>query len=194
MLVGTTKNRVKQVVIMKILAFAASNSKTSINRQLVQYAMSLLKDGVLPATEFELIDLNDFEMPIYRPDREEEGGIPDQARRLYQKIGNADAVLVSFAEHNGNVTAAWKNIFDWMSRIDMKVWQGRPLVMLAASPGSRGGQGVLQSQSAVLPHFGGELKGSAGIGDWYDAWDADTGRLTRTEDLDALTSALAGLA
>ena len=36
-------------------------------------------------------------------------------------VGDADAGLVSFAEHNRTVTSAWKNLFDWMSRIDMKV-------------------------------------------------------------------------
>ena len=45
---------------MKVLAFAASNSKQSINRQLVRYASSLLQNA-----QVEFIDINDFEMPLY---------------------------------------------------------------------------------------------------------------------------------
>lgn len=49
----------------------------------------------------------------------------------------AYALLVSFPAHNGFVAAAWNNIFDWMSRIEPKLWQGKPMVMLAASPAPR---------------------------------------------------------
>lgn len=174
---------------MKILAFAASNSHTSINRKLVDYSISMIKHDLLPDAEFETLDLNDYEMPIYRPDREEEG-MPEEAQRFFQKIGEADAVLVSFAEYNGFVTSAWKNIFDWMSRIDMKLWQDKPMVMLAASPGPRAGQNVLQSQSMLMPFFGGDLKGSAGIGNWYDVWNEETKQLTRDEDIAAVKQAL----
>lgn len=168
---------------MKILAFAASNSQTSINRKLVEYAISTLKDDIFPNAEIKTLDVDDYEMPIYRPDREEEGGIPEAAQQFYQKIGEADAILVSFAEHNGFVTAAWKNLFDWMSRIDMKIWQDKPTVMLAATPGGRAGQGVLQSQAMIMPFFGGDLKGSVGIGNWYDVWNDETKQLMRDEDI-----------
>jgi NAD(P)H-dependent FMN reductase len=72
----------------------------------------------------EVLDLNDFEMPLFSVDREQAGGIPDFAHQFYKKVGAADALLVSFAEHNGSYSAAYKNLFDWTSRIDNKVYQG----------------------------------------------------------------------
>ena len=69
---------------MRILAFAASNSSVSINRQLVEYAASLA-DGA----EVELLDIHDYEMPLYRHDREEEAGIPQLAHSLAQSLGNS---------------------------------------------------------------------------------------------------------
>ncbi len=47
----------------------------------------------------ETIDLNDYEMPIYSIDRQNDGGIPQLAHDFFDKIGEADAVLISFAEH-----------------------------------------------------------------------------------------------
>ncbi len=179
---------------MKILAFAASNSRNSINRALVEYAAALLKSDILPEAEIEFLDLNDFEMPIYSLDRENEDGIPADARRFFEKIGAADALLISFAEHNGFVTAAWKNIFDWMSRIEMKLWQGKPMVMLAASPGSRAGAGVLGSQEILAQHFGAELLGKHGVGKWSESWNAATRQLTNSEDREALRDVLSSLA
>ncbi len=178
---------------MKILAFAASNSRTSINRALIDHATKRLRTSITPEAQIETLDLNDYEMPIYSIDREREDGIPATAHDFFARIGAADAVIVSFAEHNGFVTAAWKNIFDWMSRIETKLWQGKPLVMLAASPGGRAGANVLASQELLAPHFGADLRGTLGIGKWPDSWDANDQTLIRPEDTTALDALLAAL-
>ncbi|MDX8348598.1 NAD(P)H-dependent oxidoreductase [Cognatiyoonia sp. IB215446] len=174
---------------MRILAFAATNSTTSINRQLLEYAERRLT-SLVPIVEIEFLDLNEYEMPIYSPEREKADGVHPLAQVFYDKIGAADALLVSFAEYNGFVTAAWKNIFDWMSRIDAKVWQDKPMVILAASPGARAGSNVLASQELLAPFFGGDLKGKYGVGNWKDVWNGKT--LTRPEDLAGVDEALMG--
>jgi NAD(P)H-dependent FMN reductase len=178
---------------MKILAFAASNSRSSINRVLIEHATARLTSDVLPGAEIEILDIDDFEMPIYSIDRENEEGIPTSARAFFDAIGVADAVLVSFAEHNGSVTAPWKNVFDWMSRIEMKLWQGKPLVMLAASPGPSAGAGVLGSQEMLAPRFGADSRGVLGVGKWPEAWDAERRELTNADDRAALDAALSSL-
>jgi len=155
--------------------------------------MARLQSDHVSGVAIETLDLNDFEMPIYSVDRPNEGGIPSEAQTFFEKIGAADAVLVSFAEYNGSVTSAWKNIFDWMSRIDMKVWQDKPIVMLAATPGPRAGAGVLGGQEAMAPFFGMDLRGTLGVGTWKDAWDADGKTLTRKEDVAALDDLLTAL-
>lgn len=177
---------------MTILAFAATNSRHSINRALIGHATSRL-ERVAPGARIAMLDLNDYEMPIYSIDREKADGIPAPAQDFFDRIGAAEGVLVSFAEHNGFVTAAWKNVFDWMSRIEMKLWQGKPVAMLAASPGPRAGANVLASQQMLAPRFGADLRGSLGIGKWPDAWDAAGKRLLRPEDIGALDNLLGQL-
>ena len=175
---------------MKILTFAATNSRNSINRSLIEFSLVRLQLTTAATAEIELVDLNDFEMPIYSIDRETKTGIPQLAHDFFNKIGTADAVIVSFAEHNGTVTAAWKNIFDWMSRIDMKVWQGKPLVFLAATTGPRAGAGVLSGQRMLAPFFGADLRAVHGFGKWPEAWDAEAKTLTQDADIAALDQAL----
>ena len=175
---------------MKILAFAASNHSKSINRALVCYAAARLQSMQADA-DVEFVDINDFEMPIYSLDREQADGIHPLAQKFFAKIGAADAILVSFAEHNGYVTAAWKNIYDWMSRIDAKVWQDKPMAIFAATPGPRAGGNVLQTQEFTAPFFGMDLKGRHGVGTWADAWNGEG--LTRTEDIAALDNVLFAL-
>ena len=142
---------------MKILAFAGSNSKTSINKQLVEAAITQLKNGLFPDVEAEVLDLNDFEMPLYRPDREEDSGIPEEAKNFYQKIGEADALIISFAEHNGSYVAAYKNLFDWTSRIDMKVYQDKPTLLMSSSPGKGAAATILRLAAESAPYFGMDL-------------------------------------
>jgi hypothetical protein len=76
----------------------------------------------------------------------------------------------------------------------MELWQGKPMALLAASPGPRAGAGVLASQELLAPHFGADLRGTLGIGRWPEAWDTDTDQLTRREDIAALDKLLVRLA
>ena len=117
----------------KILAFAGSTSSVSINKKLAIFAAENLKE-----TTFEIIDLRDFEMPIYSID-EEEHGFPEHAKRFTSLLDNYDGFILSLAEHNGSYAAAFKNIYDWSSRIEATVFRDKPLLLLATSPGSMGG-------------------------------------------------------
>lgn len=121
-----------------IIAFAGSNSKQSINKQLVRYASSLVEGA-----QVDVLDLNDYELPIYGIDHEKEIGIPDNAHKFLNKLKSSDGIMISLAEHNGAYSAAFKNIFDWMTRIESKTFYDKPVLLMATSPGGRGGQSVL---------------------------------------------------
>ncbi|WP_419837735.1 NADPH-dependent FMN reductase [Candidatus Poriferisodalis sp.] len=184
---------------MKLLAFAASNASQSINRQLVDYAVRLLADGQIDgvpagALEISSLDLNDFEMPIYSIDRQNADGIPRPAHDFYDMLGAADALLISFAEHNGSYTVAYKNVFDWASRIDMRVYHDKPIVMLSTSPGGGGGGFVLRTAGHLAGYFGNEVLASLAVPRFGENFDTEAGRLT-DPDLDVqLREALGTLA
>jgi len=169
---------------MRLLVFAASNSSQSINRQLARYAGSLVKGA-----QIDDLDIHDFEMPIYRMDREEESGIPQLAHDFLDRIKQADAIIISFAEHNGLYTAAFKNLFDWCSRVGRDVWQGKPMILLSTSPGGRGGKGVMEIASGAAPRFGGEVVGTLSVPSFGENFDSGAGKLL-DDELDAELQAL----
>ena len=174
---------------MKLLAFAASSSSKSINKQLATYAASQVKhsDGV----EVEILDINDYEMPLFSQDKEEVLGQPQQALDFFAKLGQADAIIISFAEHNGSYSAAYKNLFDWTSRIDQKLFQNKPMVLLATSPGPGGAGSVLAAATASAPYFAGDVKASVSIPSFFDNFDSEQQILTNPALVDKLQSALA---
>jgi len=166
---------------MKVIAFAASNSRNSINKQLVSYAANTFKSKFAPQAHIEILDLNDFETPLYSVDIESENGIPETAKSFYTRLGTADILLVSYAEHNGSYTAVWKNLFDWMSRIDRRVFQGKPMVVFSTSPGLGGAARVLASAVASAPTFGADIKGSLSIPSFNDNFDVAAKQLINEE-------------
>ena len=147
----------------KIIAFAGSNSKKSINKELVTYTSSLVNGA-----ETTILDLNDFPLPVYGIDEETENGIPKNAQTFFDIIQGADGVILSLAEHNGNFTVAFKNVFDWMSRIEQKLWNNKPMLLMATSPGGRGGSSVLSIAKNGFPHMGGNIVADFSLPSFYD--------------------------
>lgn len=139
----------------KILAFGASNSQNSINKKLANYAANQFEN-----VEIEVLDLNDFEMPIYSVDIEKTSGLPQLAHDFYNKITNADLLIISFAEYNGAYTSAFKNIFDWSSRVNSQTFQQKPTLLMASATGPRGGATVLEIAKNRFPFQGAIVKGT----------------------------------
>ncbi|MTI09682.1 NADPH-dependent FMN reductase [Curvivirga aplysinae] len=174
---------------MKILAFGASNSKNSINQKLALYTASLVNGA-----EIETLDLNDYELPIYSQERQDEGGIPALAHQFLTKIAEADALIISFAEHNGSFSVAYKNIYDWASRENMKVFQEKKTLFLSTSPGPNGGATVLEAASKGASFQGANLVDSISVGNFFDIYDDAAGTITDDEVNTKLKEAVVKLA
>ena len=84
-------------------------------------------------------------------DLEGKSGIPDNAQQLLNKIIASDGLIISLAEHNGAYTAIFKSLFDWMSRIDVKLFKQKPMLLMSTSPGARGGQSVFEIAENRFP-------------------------------------------
>ncbi len=147
----------------KILVFAGSNSKDSINKKWAAYAASLIDNVGL-----NVVDLNDFPLPIYGIDLENESSIPENAQAFLDLITSSDGIVLSLAEHNGTYATVFKNLFDWMSRIDGKLWSNIPMLLLATSPGARGGATVLEIAKGRFPYMGGNIISDYSLPSFHD--------------------------
>lgn len=146
----------------KILAFAGSTSSTSINKQLATFAAENLEN-----TSFDVIDVRDFSMPVYSTD-EEQNGFPENAIKLNALLNNYDGFILSLAEHNGSYAAAFKNIFDWSSRLEVNVFREKPLLLMATSPGPMGGKFVLAAAEQRFPRQGAKTITTFSLPSFYD--------------------------
>jgi chromate reductase len=174
---------------MKIVTFGASTSSKSINKQLAKYAGSLATEAQANV-KVEVLDLNDFELPLFSQDKEAELGQPEAAKAFFNKLGESDAIIISFAEHNGSYSAAYKNLFDWTSRIDQKLFQSKPMLLLATSPGPGGAASVLAAALGSAPYFAGDVKASLSVPSFFDNFDMENTKLTNDELHQKLTAAV----
>ena len=170
----------------KIIAFSGSNSSSSINQKLVNIVSSYVKNA-----EVEVIDLRKFDAPIFSVDLEKEHGHPQSMKDLFELMSSADGFIVSSPEHNGMVPAFFKNVIDWQSRMGRKLFNDKPAVFLAASPGGRAGASVLVHLLSIMPFQGAKVVGGHGIGNFHDK--LIDGELIAGDDQDKIKSLIADL-
>lgn len=161
---------------MKVIAFAGSSSKQSINKKLAIYGA-----GLIEGAEIEVLDLNDYELPLFSVDIEKELGKPEIARTFLEKMESADIIVLSLAEHNASFSAAFKNIYDWASRQNKVVFANKPMLLLATSPGKGGGRNVIETAKISLPKYGGNIITTFFLPQFNDNFDVESNRISNPE-------------
>ncbi len=161
---------------MKVIAFSTSNKRESINKKLAAYAASLIPDA-----EVEVLDINDYSVMMYSEDVETALGQPENAKAFLAKLGEADMLIMSTAEHNSYYPAFFKNLFDWCTRIDRNIFQEKPMLLMATSPGGRGGITILELALNALPRFGGNVVAHMSLPNFNDHFDKESNTLKAGE-------------
>ncbi|MEP7268791.1 MAG: NAD(P)H-dependent oxidoreductase [Saprospiraceae bacterium] len=159
---------------MKVKAFGASYSKHSINKSFAVFATTKFEDA-----EIEILDLNDFPLPLFTVDVEKSQGIPENAHLFCDKMREADLIIISLAEHNGSYTAGFKNLFDWTSRKNPKMFDEKELILLSTSPGVRGAASVMASAMDRFPRHGATILGSFSLPNFKENFDTKLGILNK---------------
>lgn len=125
---------------MKFLAFSLSLRKDSCNRKLIKIIETLAKDDKV---NLETLDLLNFEMPAYNQDLQDQQGFPATAEKFKEQLSNTQGLIIATPEYNYSYPGSFKNTFDWISRFRPIPWQGKPVLLLSASPALAGGERAL---------------------------------------------------
>ena len=141
---------------LKVLAFAGSLRKGSYNKQLVRVAARFAREAGAEVTE---LDLADHPLPIFDEDLETRDGVHPTAMKMKKLFREHDAFLISSPEYNSSLSAALKNLIDWVSRPvagepPLACFKGKTAALFAASPGALGGLRGLVHLRAVLGNIG----------------------------------------
>ena len=171
----------------KIIAFTGSNNPNSINEKLVQSIIRKYSDQSI-----EFIDLKRFDVPIYSQDIEQ-NGIPKPIKKLFQLFTEADAFIIASPEHNGLPSAFLKNTIDWLSRINQKFIDGKPVLLLSTSPGPTGGKTHLQNLEKLVLQWGGLFVEQYSLGSFDQNFDKSGLVITNQQENIKLKKAMQAL-
>lgn len=136
-----------------LLVFAGSTRQQSFNRKLAHATAAIARDAGASVT---LMELSDFDIPLYNADLEAQG-TPADVIRLKEILFQHPAWIICSPEYNGSYTALLKNTLDWASspvkghpdwQDGTRSFRGKVVGMLSASPGALGG---LRAQSHLAP-------------------------------------------
>ncbi|KAB6717242.1 MULTISPECIES: NADPH-dependent FMN reductase [Roseobacteraceae] len=126
-----------------ILGISGSLRKASFNTGLLRAAVEVTSDDVQ-------IDIGSIaDVPLYNADAEAAEGLPPAVQVLQAQLASADGVLLVTPEYNNGIPGVFKNAIDWMSRGEgLKLFVGKPIAVIGASPG---GFGTIMAQNHWLP-------------------------------------------
>lgn len=135
-----------------MLAFGGSLRRGSWNSRLVRIAANGATAGGADVTH---IDLRDYALPVFDEDLEAASGLPDSGRKLKDLFLAHDGLLISSPEYNSSITAALKNVIDWVSRpaageAPLACFVGKVAGIMSTSPGALGGLRGLVHLRAIL--------------------------------------------
>lgn len=176
---------------MQILIFAGSTRQDSYNRKLAKAAAEM---ATQQGAQVSLLELSDFDIPMYNADLEVQG-TPADVIRLKQILHRHAAWIICCPEYNGSYPALLKNAIDWASspvKGDAQWSDGvlpfRDTVVGIASA-SPGGLGGLRAQSHLAPLLLNLqcwlAPRSHAVAHAADAFDAQA-QLTRSQDISGM--------
>ena len=105
-------------------------------------------------------------------------GRPEGAQAYFDKLESADAFVISLAEHNGTYTAAYKNLFDWASRINQQMFAHKPVVYLSDKPWPWWRTKCVSTSGGLCSIFPcRSKKHSVSVPSFYDVFDMEKGEM-----------------
>ena len=152
----------------KILAFAGSNNSNSITHKFVNHVASQFKEEF----KVKVLRLVNYPLPMYSED-EERKGFSGMLLGLKHEISEVDALIICVNEHNGSFSAFFKNVLDWLSRLDSKFLEEKKILLMSTSPGKKGGIKALEYGKDILPDFGAQILQSFSFPSFHENFSMD---------------------
>ncbi len=166
-----------------ILAFSGSNNPDSINEKLVQSVIERYSN-----CDIRFIDLKKFDAPMYSQDIQSRG-IPQTILELYKIFQESEGFIVASPEHNGLPSAFLKNTIDWLSIINQKFFDNKPVLLLSTSPGATGAKTHLGLLANLVHLWGGKLKSTYSLGSFESNFDVNIKRIKNDLEIEKLDKA-----
>jgi len=131
----------------KLLGICGSLRQKSYNMYALKTVREVLPEGV----SLEVAGIADI--PLFNQDVCDKG-FPPPVAKLRAEIAAADGLVFATPEYNYSVTGVLKNAIDWASRPPDQPFQDKPVAMLSATAGLKGGVASQYDLRKILAQLG----------------------------------------
>ena len=121
---------------LRLLAFAGSLRRNSINRKLLHVAAGIARAG---EAEVDIAEFEECDAASFNADVQESTGFPPGPEEFRRRVSPVDGLLLASPEYNYSVPGPLKNLIDWVSRLRPVPLRGKSALLLATSNGAIGG-------------------------------------------------------
>jgi len=146
-----------------VVAICGSLGDQSTTRVALGHALDA---AAAAGAETELVDLREWDLPLFDPDDRNRGDVP----ALRELVGEADAVLLGTPVYHGMVSSALKSAFDYLGKDE---FEDTTVGLLATAGGGSYAQTLEHLRTGVRTVHGWALPHEVGIRNASDAFDAD---------------------
>ena len=145
----------------KVVCFAGSMRSKSCNEGLLRYMVAAASKSA-PQLSLEMLE-EVKEFPLFNQDLIDQGKVPEPVVKAWQRVSEAQAVIIATPEYNLSMAPATTNAVAWLSKSiftddDKKnlpaPLRGKPLGIVSAGGNMGGGRATLHARSSFPVFLG----------------------------------------
>lgn len=146
-----------------VVGIAGSLSEDSTTRLAIRHTLDAAANA---GADIELVDLREWELPLFDPDDRERGDAP----ALRELVARADAVIMGTPVYHGMASSALKNAFDYLGRDEFR---GTVVGLVATAGGGSYATTLSHLRTGIRTVHGWTLPHEVGIRHASDQFDDD---------------------
>jgi len=150
--------------MLTVAAISGSRRDRSYTRK----SLRIVLDAVAaePGVETDLLDLGAVDLPLYHPDRDEQG----ESAALKRRVREAEAVLIGSPVYHGSYSSTFRNFHDYCSKDEFR---DTAVGLVATAGGGSYGATLEHMRSTVRGVHGHTVPEQVGIRNASSKYDGD---------------------
>lgn len=147
----------------RIVAVCGSRREGSYTKRSLEIVLDAARDA---GAETAMLDLGAVDLPLYHPDRDEQG----ESERLTRLVREADGVVVGSPVYHGSYSSTFRNFHDYCSKDE---FEDTAVGLVATAGGGSYGATLEHMRSTIRGVHGRVVPEQVGVRGAYNVYDGD---------------------
>ncbi|QIB72931.1 NAD(P)H-dependent oxidoreductase [Halogeometricum borinquense] len=147
----------------RIVAICGSRREGSYTRKSLEIVLDAARDA---GAETTMLDLGDVDLPLFHPDKDEQG----ESERLTRLVRKADGVIIGSPVYHGSYSSTFRNFHDYCSKDE---YEETAVGLVATAGGGSYGGALEHMRSTIRGVHGHVVPEQVGVRGAYNVYEDD---------------------